>query len=327
MPNHDPKLAAGLQIQSPSAGWEPKNSSNDFSTTIGNDQSGYARTTIQNGQASIESGKALRTSTADIAAAQIAQERAPYEYALDARTRCRIGPHDLKDDSIISLHGSEMTVAQARANGWLNTPSAPPNATNAPPNRPFEEAPEGPIERTNPDLHVDLLANEAIDRDYSNLVDTTGGVEQMAAIQQVVETGAIDARTLGTLATQLSCEPGQLQERIAPIMQAFEDQARAAMSEGGLDSNDVIAWAQQNRADKLNLAMNRQATQRQTAGYAALRQDYLESLAEHNPSAALSADLGPGISQRQDAKGRVIVRLATGEEMEWRTALQAFGPK
>jgi hypothetical protein len=97
------------------------------------------------------------------------------------------------------------------------------------------------------------------------------------------------------------------------------------MSEGGVDSNDVIAWAQQNRADKLNLAMNRQATQRQTAGYAALRQDYLESLAEHNPSAALGADLGSGISQRQDAKGRVIVRLATGEEMEWRTALQAFG--
>jgi hypothetical protein len=158
------------------------------------------------------------------------------------------------------------------------------------------------------------------------LIDRTGGAEQLTAISEIVETGEITPRTMGSLCTQLQCEPEQLQARMAPIMAAFEKQARTVMAEGGLDSNDVVAWAQQNKPDLLQRAMHRQATLRNTTGYAHVRQAYLESLADHNPSAALNADLGPGISQRQDTKGRIIVRFPDGSEVEWEHAFRAFGP-
>jgi hypothetical protein len=172
---------------------------------------------------------------------------------------------------------------------------------------------------------VDLFADRAVHEDYSALVESTGGVEQMEAIKQVVETGDINERTLGTLASQLQREPQQLHARIAPIMRAFEQQAHTVIAEGGLDSNDVVAWAQQHRPDKLRQAMHRQATMRQTSGYSDLRAGHLEGLADHNPQAALAADLGNGITQYQDAKGRIMVRIPGMSEMLWKTAIRSFG--
>jgi len=149
----------------------------------------------------------------------------------------------------------------------------------------------------------------------------------MEAIRGIVENGEIDELTLGRAASQLNIEPSQLQERMAPIVEAFKAQALSVMSEGGLDGNAIVSWAQTHARDQLNIAMNKHATQRTTAGYAGLRQSYLEALGEHNPQAALSADLGPGNTSYQDDKGRVIVRMADGSTMLWRSAIQGFSRK
>jgi hypothetical protein len=238
----------------------------------------------------------------------------PYDRAIDPVTRCRVMPEEVKDDTILHFAGrGEVTARDARMMGWLAPSSATPQPqpANAATSRFFDESQQA--------------QRQDVDRDYSALVDTTGGVEQQQAIQEVVENGEIDPRTLGTLATQLRVQPEQLQGRIAPIMEAFKQQALDVMSEGGLDGNAVVAWAQQHKPDKFQQAMRQQGTMRQTSGYAELRTEYVASLAEHSPSVALNADLGSGISQYQDSKGRVIVRLADGNEMEWRTAITAFG--
>jgi hypothetical protein len=290
-----------------------------MSQSTASDPAGYARAVVRDGKVFTETGKASIGSTREANEAQNQAASVPYQYAVDSITRCRIGPSELKDDSILSFgEMGEVTVAQARAMGWL-TP------TNGTPNRPFDESQQPQQEEVHEDLKVDLLANEAVDRDYSNLVDTTAGIEQHEAISQIVESGEISERTIAALASQLSVEPQQLQARIAPIMKGFEDQARTVMGEGGSDSNDVVAYAQQNCPDKLRAAMNKQATMRQTSVYAEIRQDYLESLGEHNASAALNAELGSGITQYQDAKGRVMVRIPGMSEMLWKTAIKSFG--
>jgi hypothetical protein len=152
-------------------------------------------------------------------------------------------------------------------------------------------------------------------------------MEQMQAIQEIVETGEIGDRTLSAIATQLEVEPSKLQEHFAPVMAEFERQGRAVFSEGGLDADEVIAYAQQNEPDKLNIAMRKHATQRSTAGYADLRQSFLASLGETNPQRALTADLGPGVTTYQDSKGRVMVRIPGYGEMAWRQAIEAFHNK
>jgi len=316
----NPNLTSDLTIRNAGDVWQPRAASNSMADNTASDPSGYAKSIAQGGSVvRTETGKASIGSTKDANEAQDRAAGVPYQYAVDSKTRCRIGPSELKDDSILNFgERGEVTVASARALGWL-TP------TNGTPNQPFNEGQEQPKEEVHADLQFDLLADEAIDRDYSNLVDNTRGVEQHEAISQIVESGEITERTLGTLASQLGVEPQQLQGRIAPIMKGFEDQARSVMGEGGFDSSDVVAFAQQNCPDKLRLAMNKQATLRQTSGYAEIRQDYVESLGEHNPSAALNADLGNGITQYQDAKGQVMVRIPGMSEMLWKTAIKSFG--
>jgi hypothetical protein len=63
------------------------------------------------------------------------------------------------------------------------------------------------------------------------------------------------------------------------------------------------------------------------AFFTPVRSRYLQALGEHNPEAALKADLGPGVTTYRDQKGRVMVRVPGQGEMLWRNAIQAYGPK
>lgn len=326
----DPRLAAELRIQNPADVWAPKPAYTGEQTATGSDRSGFQRAVTQDGSVvRIESGKAQQATSADVSNAANAAARVPYVRAEDPVYRCAQSPDQVTDNSILTFpDGSQCTARDARNMGWLSSApstSAQPTPTNAAPTQPFNEGQEPPTEEVHPDLQVNLLADEAIDRDYSDLVDNTGGIEQHNAIKQIVQNGAIDAGTMGTLASQLRVEPAQLAARVAPIMQAMETQAREVMSEGGLDSSEVVAYAQQHSPDKLRLAMNKQATMRQTSGYADIRQDFLESLGEANPERALTADLGPGITSYKDAKGKVMVRIPGMGDMLWKTAIKAFG--
>ena len=148
----------------------------------------------------------------------------------------------------------------------------------------------------------------------------------MSAVKELVENGEISEGTLNALATQLACEP-KLQEGFAPVLAKFERQGRAIFSQGGLDADEVIAYAQQHQRDALNFAMRDHATKRSTAGYAAIRTAFLASLGETNPQRALQADLGPGVTSYQDTKGRVMVCIDGVGEMAWRHAIEAFGTR
>ena len=267
-----------------------------------------------------------RASSADVSAEANRAAAVPYLRAEHPQNRCAVSPDQITDDTILTFPQGQVTARDARALGWL----APAAATSPQP-QPNSGQPnassEPPKAEVHPDLDATAFADTAVEQSLSELVTNVSGTEQMEAIRGIVENGEIDQQTLSRAASQLQIEPAKVQEQLAPIMKAFEQQARSVMSEGGLDSNDVVSWAQEHRRDKLNLAMHKQGTQRTTAGYATLRQDYLSSLGEHRPEVALAADLGPGNTAYKDDKGRVIVRLADGSTMSWKSAIQAFGPK
>jgi hypothetical protein len=238
----------------------------------------------------------------------------------------------VKDDTILRFpNGAEVTARDARTLGWLAVASRPFADTQP---QPQQQPTQGlqiqqqqPQEELHPDLQTEAFSDPAVEQTLTNLITNTGGLEQYTAIQEIVTTGDIGERTLSTLATQLAKEPSALKAEFAPVLAAYEAQGRAAFAEGGLNPDDVIAWAQTNKRDALNRAMHRHATQRSTKGYSELSREYLCNLAEHRPSDALNADLGNGITQYQDTKGRVMVRIPGLGEMLWKTAIQAFGPR
>ena len=333
-----PNLTSELRISDPGEVWQSRPGSNSMHNATASDPSGFARTVMQDGQVTrMETGKAQQTSSHAVANEATAAAGVPWLSAEDPVYRCRQSPYEVTEASILTFPGGgQCTLPQAKAAGLIlpgwRLPGTYPDQVLAQRSSRGEEGNITPMEvpqpkpEVHPDLKVDLLTDETADRDYSALVDGTSGADQLTAIQQIVDSGAMDERTLGNLASQLRCEPGQLKARMAPIMAAFEGQARSVLAEGGLDSDDVLAYAQKNCPDKLRQAMYRQGTLRQTSGYAEIRQSYLEGLADHNPGAALGADLGPGFSTYMH-NGKVAVRAPDGSTMLWRSAISAFGRK
>jgi len=300
---------------------------------------GYSRVVMHEGQVvSTQTGGPSIASTGDTKATQDAAVGTPYAHAVDAQTRCRIAPHELKEDSILYFpNGAEVTLAQARAMNYL-PPGWQPNSTY--PNRAqaqsgqengkrfYDASAEQPTQETHPELAAEAFENNDAEQTLTTIVANVAGIEQMNAVKEIVENGEIGERTLSAIATQLQVEPSKLQEHFAPVMQAFKAQALAVMSQDGVDGSEVVAWAQQHNPDLLNRAMHQQATTRSTAGYAELRGSFLASLGETNPQRALQADLGPGITTFVDPKQGVMVRIpGYGDAMTWRSCIKAFGPK
>ncbi|MBN9546960.1 MAG: hypothetical protein J0I19_15945 [Alphaproteobacteria bacterium] len=334
----NPLSIAEVRGETHAAAWQPKPASNSSMGAAAYERPRYASVTLgEDGQASHSSvGGVSRTTNEAIASEASRAASMPYTQAIDSRGN-HVAPHQVTDDTRITLLGvGEVTVAQAKSAGflphnWSATGSNQLEQARQDRNRqdamdtPFIEN-KAPTPEVHPELKMEPFADNAVEQDFSSLVNNVGGFEQMEAVQQIVEAGSVSDKTLGDIASQLGQEPGQVSERVSTIMAAAEKQARSVMSAGGLDSSEVVAWAKSHAPDKLNRAMHKHATQRNTSGYAELRNGYLENLGELNPQAAMSADLGPGNTTYLD-KGRVIVRLANGQTMTWRSAIQAFAHK
>jgi hypothetical protein len=262
----------------------------------------------------------LQSSVHDVADAATREANAPYSYALDPRTKTRQTPNQITEDSIVSINGTELTVRDARAIGWM---PATANPMNDPPSQ-EEVTTEDRNEEEHPDLKMEPFADASADETLTEIINGTAGMEQLAAVTEIVASGEVSERTLNALATQFGVEPAQLQERFAPVMAQFEQQGRAAVEKAipGVDSETVFAWAREHAPKALQSAMSLHATRRQTGAYEGLAQVYLEQLADTDPETALASNLGPGWSSRQDDNGRVIVTAPQGQTMLWSAAMK-----
>lgn len=311
--------------------------SSPMTTSAGQDHSRSSlRAIMQDGQVvATQADGVSKSSNEAVIQEQNAAANTPYLRALDSRGN-HVPPHAVTEDTILYFPQGSLSLAQARAVGWV-PPGWSPNAnllTQARQDRARQEALDTPYTENNspkPETHPDLeakpLADASAEQNLGDILNKTGGVEQHAAIQQLVETGAVNERTLGTLADQMQMEPSQLMERFGPIMQGMEAQAREIMGQGGVNADDVLEYARAHNRDGLNRAMNAQARGRSTKGYEALRSGYLTSLGELYPDRALSADLGNGLKAHKGPKGDVRVNVPGMGEMSWRSAIEAFGPK
>ena len=163
-------------------------------------------------------------------------------------------------------------------------------------------------------------AEKAID----TLIESTSGEDQLAAVHQVAETGEVSADLVATVAQGMGIEPEALQGQIGGVLEAFESQARQVISEaaGGIDSERVLEWVREHRADELNKAMIEQGTKRSTAGYANLAREYVNGLDNHDPEAILTATFSDGITARRDEQGKVILNI-NGQDIPWASAVRS----
>lgn len=281
------------------------------------------RSVVRDGVVTSESvSRVLQSSVHEAADEANRAANVDYEYALDPRTQTRLQPSQLTDDAIVSINGTTLSVAQARAIGWLPAASgATQNPKADPPLREEDQTEDRPEEA---ELVTQAFADPAADEAFTEIVNATSGMEQMAAITDIVSTGEVSERVLNALASQAGVEPSELQSRFQPIMAQFEQQGREAVERSvpGLDSEAVFTWSREHAPKALQSAMTLHATHRQTGAYEGLTQCYLEQLADTDPDTALASKLPEGWSSRKDEQGRVMVTSPQQVEMSWRSAMQ-----
>ena len=256
----DTKLAAQAQQQNPADVWNRPPASPAPGNVTSSSHSGYVRAIMQDGQVvATQSGGPTIASTKQANEAQNAAAAVPYATAVDPVTRCRVSPDQVKDDTILNFPGrGEVTARDTRMLGWLSPattqPQPPQNQQQQQENgRPFYDRPaeQQPKQEVHPELAAEAFQDKDAEQSLDTIVANTGGFEQMSAVKEIVENGEIGERTLNALATQLQTEPAKLKEGFAPVLAEFERQGRAVFSVGGLDADEVIAYAQQHEPDRL----------------------------------------------------------------------------
>ena len=259
-------------------------------------------------------------SHADAAAEANRAANVPWDFALDPRTKDRQMPHQVTPNSIISINGSELTVQQAVALGWIEARKG----NNENPKNALPEAPEPAVERApeHEDLRTEAfaVADRGADITLTEIIGGTVALDQIRAVNEIVESGDVSTKTLNALATQMQVEPSALQSKFEPVMRAMENQARAVLSEGGIEADDVIAYSQQHRPTELQAAMQEQGMNRRTSGYAALRSAYIQDLGEHDPDFAS----GRGRRRRKARAGNWLPRESPrGASPTWRESCRS----
>ena len=138
-----------------------------------------------------------------------------------------------------------------------------------------------------PDLREEKITGktgEAFESIESGTMPTT----QAMAIHEVASKGDLSAITLSQLAADMGVERHQMTELVGSVRAGFEQQARAAIAETGMDTEKVLEWAYANRPRQMQEAIKRQLHKRGADGYRSIANEYLQNLDTIDPDMILN---------------------------------------
>lgn len=143
---------------------------------------------------------------------------------------------------------------------------------------------------------------------------------QVTIAREVSTTGDISERSMMELAAQTGMSPELASSIAGRMRQAFTEQADDAVSAFGVEPSDVWAWANAERPDDVQRAIQQQIRSRSAEGYRALAKNYLENLADLDPELLLGSRFGAGVSVRREGK-QLVVDTPKGS-FTWKSAVQ-----
>jgi len=168
---------------------------------------------------------------------------------------------------------------------------------------------------------------EALDAEseaiMSEATQKIGNLDSAAAIQDILDTGAISEDVSNRLATSLGVSREEADARVNTLKAAFHAQASAAVGNGA--AAHVFEWANEAAPKELRAAVLKQVNQGTTTGYKALAIKFYETLADSPKGRDLilnSRDaLARGVSVDQRT-GKVYVTLPQVGKVEWKVAVR-----
>lgn len=230
-------------------------------------------------------------------------------------------------DSVITLPNKmEVRVRDAEVLGFVRkgangeyeaTAQAAPQPTTPDPAAQREALERAGVYEAEP------MAPEA-ETEYAGLSQGISPELNARIAREWIKGGGVSKQTLADVANTMGGDgnPEAAQARIDRVVNLLGDQAHAALTKRGLNSAQVLEWADKNAKPALDRAMEIQATQRSTKAFEPVVASYLENLDTIAPEGLLKLKTGPDVRiYRSPNDGRILVqdRHAT---YPWKSAVR-----
>ncbi|CAA7611406.1 hypothetical protein MCP1_10042 [Candidatus Terasakiella magnetica] len=155
-------------------------------------------------------------------------------------------------------------------------------------------------DQTDPALaDMEALGDTDVETSLTEVCTKASPAEVLGVVNALANGEGISERHVGKIASQMGIEPGEAMERAQAIHQAFVGQAMDTIGKSGLDAQEVVNWAWENRPDLMKKAISRHAADRTTKGYGDVVKAYLGGLEKASPQTILNAKLPPGCTARK----------------------------
>jgi hypothetical protein len=223
----------------------------------------------------------------------------------------------LSENSIVNVNGIETSVKAALASGLI-VGNGDGSYSVAGEQAPAAQMPD----QTDPALaDMEALGDTAAETSLTEVCTKASPAEVLGVVNALANGEGISERHVGKIASQMGIEPGEAMERAQVIHQAFVGQAMDTIGKSGLDAQEVVNWAWENRPDLMKKAISRHAADRTTKGYGDVVKAYLGGLEKASPQTILNAKLPPGCTARKGKDGTIIVNTPHGE-FSWQSLLR-----
>ncbi|WP_237482535.1 hypothetical protein [Lichenibacterium dinghuense] len=211
--------------------------------------------------------------------------------------------------SLVMCDGMQTTAANAERLGYLVKNAATGLYEPGPAARMSEkaEAEKARIMAGEPAEKAPTVGPEQLDANseaaYQHFTQSTESATQSFALHEWTTTGDISSRTIGDLARQAGTDPATMSRQIDTMRGAFMTQAHAAIRQAGVTPETFTEWANTDAGFKVTgAAIREHIATRSTKPYAGAVARYLESLAAHNPAAAMGLRFEGGVTASLSGK-------------------------
>lgn len=238
--------------------------------------------------------------------------------ATDRLGRPVTDPGNLQPTDLIRVNGMEVSVQVAERMGLISRNEVGRTVAGARPETLTASDAAETMTETG-----EAFASAESETVLTDLASKTYPGTQVAAVNDIVMRGELSEGTIARIASEMRIEPGAAGDRVSKVIAAFETQARSVVGAAGVgDFDDFTAWAHENRPNDLREAMRRHGMERTTEGYRKLANEYVASMADHDPAAILEAEFGSGITAHRTPDGRIYLNLPGRGQVGYREAVR-----
>ncbi|EIZ83633.1 hypothetical protein WYO_3644 [Methylobacterium sp. GXF4] len=241
-----------------------------------------------------------------------------------ARTRMGSPPiNGITPNDIVTVQGIEVSVATAEQMGILMRDVSGRYVEVSGGTDRAQSAADAENRGTGMEDTAEAFSDPQAEQALTEVCSGVSAGLQVAALQEIIESGRADTQTINRAASEAGIEPFEMGARLSAVMQHFEDQAmKAVTGYGSEDPAGFFEWAEEHQPRGLKAAKQSHGMERTTKGYEPMYREYVASMAEHDPQAVLNAEFGSGITAKQ-VQGQVVLNIPGKGQMTYRGALKA----